>query len=743
MLFVGAFVAVITFQSVQPFQSVRHRLFDVYQTVFPRPPVAQPVWIVEIDEASLSALGQWPWPRNYLSALVDAVNDLHPAVIGLDILMPEPDHASPQAVAESRTDLPQKTIEVLKKAPSNDHLLAQSLVQSPSVLGVAGMDAATPLTQQFTSYRAPFNIVALAAHHVAISELRDYAYGLSSLPALQQAAHGQGLLSAELERGVLRKSTIVANVQNTIIPNLGLEMLRVAKHAPSIDLELNRFGAKQVRVADLRIPLQSNGEAWLYFDQAQRMRYVSALKIFNGEIDPKQFEHQMVIIGLTGLGLQDMVTTPHGDRRPGIESHVQWIEAALNHQSLLRPFWMPGLELLLFCLIAGFLITLLPTGKLTRFNWPWFPLRKPSQEISPAQAKKSKSNPQHIAQSIHYLKPGHILFWMSVVVLVLMALGFALFHWSGWLFDAINLSLGCVMVLLSLYISSHMLETIERQQTEQALFKQQLQAAKINGEMEAASKIQLGTLPIAEETFASDETRFQIAAFLTPVRHVGGDLYDFFMRDPRHVFFTIGDVSGKGMPASLLMVVTKALMKNSVLRAPPDSLQDDSPWISQIVNLVNTEMTRENPQMLFVTGIAGLLDLDTGRLAFVNYGHDAPWVIKPSGQVARVEAPSNPPLGVMDEFEFTPATYQMQAGEILYMVTDGVTEAMDSAQAFYTVERVTETLEQLSPGLSPTALVEDMKSALHDFVGAAEAADDITMLAIRWKGVNPESVMRD
>ncbi len=717
-------------------------MFDVYQTVLPRPSVPKPVWIVEIDEASLATIGQWPWPRNYLSALVDGINALHPAAIGLDIIMPEPDHASPHALAESRTDLPANTIDSLKHAVSNDHLLADSLAQAPSVLGVAGLDYPTPLTQN----GLPIPKI-ISDNHTSEPLLRRYTNLLPSLPELQLAAHGQGLLSAELELGVLRKATMLASVNNTTIPNFGLEIIRVAKRATQIHLQTDSIGVQAVSIGDVYIPLQSNGESWLYFDRLNRSRYISALKVFNGEVPAQQFENKIVIIGLTGLGLQDMVTTPHGDRRVGIESHAQFIESALNQQTIMRPIWMTALELSLFLLMAIGLIQLVPSGKIVPRQMMLLlqdsikRLKKTAPENNPDQKEKERalSKPAQAKKVEHvatfYVHPSHVIGVMFAFTFLLLAIGFGMFVTKSWLFDAANIWLGLTIVILSLYISSHMIETHERRLTERALFDQKLEAAKINGEMEAASKIQLGTLPDPDNTFPPDEKRFEITAFLEPVRHVGGDLYDFFMRDDQHLFFVIGDVSGKGMPASLLMVVTKALMKNAVLRDNEKTTDSSSEaLISQIVSTVNTEMTRENPQMLFVTGVAGLLNLASGELAVVNSGHDAPWIVHADGTVARLEAESNPPLGVMDEFEFSATTCMMQPGEALFMVTDGVTEAMDIEQTFYTVERVTATLQSLSLPMPPKPLVDAMKAELRAFVGEADAADDITMLSIRWIG---------
>ncbi|HAJ71498.1 MAG TPA: chase2 sensor protein [Methylophilaceae bacterium] len=716
------YAAMMADTSLQPFKSFRLSLFDEYQKVLPRHTVSRSVVIVEIDESTLSALGQWPWPRNYLAALIDAISVLKPAAIGLDIIMPEPDHASPQAIADSRPDLSKQVLNELKSAATNDSLLADSLAHGPTVLGAAGFSFRTAETQGGLRTR-----MIVTKGQDPLPRLTAFPYVLTSLPELQNAARGQGLLSSNLDNGVVRRSVILASINNSLAPNLSLEMLRVAHAASNIVIQSSRFGVNSATIGKLHIPLQENGEAWLYFDKASRDRYISAVSVFKGEVSEKSIKGKLVLIGLTGLGLQDMISTPFGDRRPGVEAHAQIIEAVEDGRFLVRPWWMRFFEIAFLLSSGSFILWWLPQTKLINIE-----LKNDRRRANLQAAQDASTDRRKNKHAVKHLKTSHIITTLVMASILLLALGLGLFYWLGLLLDSANILIGLTILLASLYMSAAIEESQQHKMAENSLLQQRIQAAKINGELEAASRIQLGTLPDAKTTFF-DEHRFEIEAFLEPVRHVGGDLYDFFMMDESHLFFVIGDVSGKGMPASLLMVVTKALLKSAALRG--------NDRIDMIINMVNAEMSRENPEMLFVTGIAGILNVETGLLDIVNAGHDAPWLIHQNGAIERIEALGSPPLGVIDEFKFPAKTLQLAQGDTLFMVTDGVTEAMDVEQVFYTVENVTATLTtaSINGGLPPIEIVDYLKRDLRAFVGEADASDDITMLALRWMGVEPEN----
>jgi serine phosphatase RsbU (regulator of sigma subunit) len=310
--------------------------------------------------------------------------------------------------------------------------------------------------------------------------------------------------------------------------------------------------------------------------------------------------------------------------------------------------------------------------------------------------------------------------------LSLFGLGLVLFHWAGLLFDSITLFVALSVILSSLFLSAVIEFEKQRKEAESALQNQRMKAAQMLGELNAARKIQLGTLPNTDNSFPG-ELRFKIEAMLESARQVGGDLYDFFLIDKTRLFFIIGDVSGKGLPASLFMVVTKALVKSAALR------KNDN--IGTIISQANIELARENPEMLFVTGLAGLLDLDTGVLELVNAGHDAPWLIKNQGHIERIEGSGGPPLGVMDDFNYPYKKVQLSVGDTLLFVTDGVYEAMNSKDELYGTDRITVLLERVASDSTLNRLSEELREDLRIFVGEAEPSDDITLLVLQWRGL--------
>ncbi|MBS1198316.1 MAG: CHASE2:Stage sporulation [Proteobacteria bacterium] len=679
ILLIAGISLVLFFPDSSLIANMQRALFDQYQIISPRQTQSQPVVIVEIDEQTLGEIGHWPWPRNYTAALIEAIAAHKPAAIGLDIIMPEADHASPQALAESRPDLPENLRAALAKAASNDQMLAVSIARAPVVLGAAGFPFRTHATRDGLRTRE----VRIQGTNPA-TRLNTYPYVLASLPEFQAVAKGQALLSSEPDKGVVRRAALLSTLNDAIIPGLALEMLRVAQGATEISVDVGSHGVDAAHIGSKRIPLQANGEAWVHFDKTDRHRAISALSLLKGEVTPERIAGKMVLVGVTGLGLLDLITTPLGDRRAGVDVHAQLIESITDNHFLLRPWWMRWVELGLFLSGGLILIWLVP-----------------------------------------HVKPRVATLLAGIMYIVLFSTGIVLFRSAGLLLDAASLFAGLNVVFGSL-LSSVFLETDrQRRHAEQALQVQREAAARIAGEIEAARRIQLGSLPVAATLFAG-ETRFEIDALLEPARQVGGDLYDFYRLDEKRLFFVVGDVSGKGLPASLFMAVTKALAKSAALRG------DDG--IGVIVATATRELARENPEMFFVTMIAGILDLETGALEWVNAGHDAPWRLAPGGRISRADGAGGPPLCVLHDFTYPVEHLQMEPGETLCVVTDGITEAMDNDLNLYGNERVASVLTHVADDPRPAKVIAALREDVRQFVGDAEASDDLTLLALRWFG---------
>lgn len=677
-----------------PFRTGRQLLFDGYQRQHPRTPQSNPVTIVAIDEASLKQIGQWPWPRNRTAELIEAVAAHGPASIGLDIYMPEEDQTSPAKVAENLPPGEGRLAESLRRLPSHEARLAAALRAAPTVLGAAGFDFQTLTTVAGLRTR-PLEFVGTGD---PLRHLRQYPWVLASLPELQAAAAGQALLSVEMEGGLVRRMPLVMAVNGQPVAGLGLEMLRVATDS-AIRVSHDPFGIRRVGVADLEVPVQPNGEIWLHFAPfaSGLARYVSAADVLAGKADPDMLAGKLVMLGLTGSGLSDQRITALGEMVPGIEVQAQVVETLFDGRFLQRPWWMKWAETLFIGLLSGFLIYLVPRAD--------SPLASVLQALPRASV------------------------WLTLVLnAFITGAGYLLFVRTGLLFDASAAFLILSGVMGSL-VSSALIE-ISRRNEAMAKEQQRMreEAAKAAGELSAAGRIQLGSLPLAEQVFQG-ERRFEIATLLEPAKDVGGDLYDFFMIDDHRLGFVIGDVSGKGLPASLFMAVTKTLTKTIAkhVRAGP----------AAITGLVNAELADVNPQALFVTALIGVLDVDSGQLTLVNAGHDGPWRIRRDGGMEHLESPPDaggPPLCMMDEFPYGAQQVQLDPDDALVMYTDGITEAMSPAQEIYGGARLERVLS--GQGTLPVKeLIEQVRADVAGHVAEAEPSDDMTLLVIRWTPV--------
>lgn len=245
--------------------------------------------------------------------------------------------------------------------------------------------------------------------------------------------------------------------------------------------------------------------------------------------------------------------------------------------------------------------------------------------------------------------------------------------------------------------------------------------ASIESDLRIASSIQMGMLP---EKFPTkvDRDDVQIYASLTPAKDVGGDLFDFYFRDEK-LFFCIGDVSGKGVPASLFMAVTRAVFRTvSAHESMPD----------RIIIAMNKTMAGMNKTHMFVTLFVGVLDLPTGRLHYSNAGHDAPLLV--GDGVGELPCDANIPVGFMPKWKYTLQEAQIFTGTTIFLFTDGLTEAMDVDNAQFQMERINDVaLKALSQQQQePKQLIDQMTDAVHKFVGDAEQSDDLTMMAIQY-----------
>lgn len=246
---------------------------------------------------------------------------------------------------------------------------------------------------------------------------------------------------------------------------------------------------------------------------------------------------------------------------------------------------------------------------------------------------------------------------------------------------------------------------------------------RIESELKIAHAIQHNFLPKRFPPFP-DRTEMDIHAELRTAREVGGDLYDFFLLDEHRLFFSIGDVSGKGVPAALFMAVAKTLMKG---------VAEQHLTPSEVLTKVNHELCVDNEQMMFVTVFCGILDLRSGELQFTNAGHLPPLLLRGPDSVSWMDLPRGVVLGVSENAAYETRTLTLHPQDTLLLYTDGVTEAHNARRGLYGDER----LCNFAAGrcnAAPKDLVEGLMAAVHDYAAGEEQADDITVLALRYRG---------
>jgi adenylate cyclase len=679
----GAWVAVALVLALMaldtaPPRWLRAQVFDGYQRVLPRLRISEPAVVVAIDERALEAHGQWPWPRSRLAELVQAIAAAGPAAIGIDILMPEPDRLSPRRIIEG-TPVDPALARRIAELPDNDAVLAAALRHRPVVLGLAGDDAAAAPSEA-RPLRAPPVLVRGPAQGLA--QVPQYAGVVRSRPEMEWAAAGQGLINAVPEETV-RRVALIGRIGETLLPNLEVEMLRVAAQHPVLEARLDERGVREIAIGDLVIPTGDDGSVWLRYGPRDPGRTVSAADLLAGTVDPAQLRHKLVLVGVTGQGLVDQPPTPMGMRVPGIEIRQQLLENIFDRSWLVRPGAARWLEGALFLLMALLLMARVPR-----------------------------------------LKPRRALALLAGLVTAAALAGLIAFN-GGWLIDTATPVAGALLVFT--LVLGAVLAGTQRQRRELArrLYREREARARLDGELESARRVQMGMLPESPGALSGD-ARVDLQAFMEPARTVGGDLYDFFMLDERRLCVMIGDVSGKGLGAAMFMALIKSLCRGAVLRQP-DALD-------QALARAEADIRRENPESLFVTLLVACLDLETGELTFCNAGHDPLYALRPGVAGARrIDHGGRPPLCVLEGYPYPLGHDRLAPGEQLCLITDGITEATNRDGQLYGHRR----LEAVFAGrndAAPAALVEAVRRDVLDFTAGAEQADDMSVLALRWNG---------
>ena len=341
----------------RPLQELRTRTFDFFQVLRPRPQEIRPVVIVDIDEASLKAIGQWPWPRTTIADLVTQITQLGAVAIGFDIIFPEPDRMSPAIAERSFRGIDAETRAKLDSLPSNDEALAEAIRHSRVVIGQAGAAAPELKTAADAALQTGFAVRGPDPRQYLVT----FAGLLRNVPVIEQAAAGRGLFSIDPESdGIIRRVPVIMTAQGNLVPSLSMEMLRVVTGSSAILVRVDQAGVQSVAVPGLEVPTDRNGQFWVHFNHHDPERYVSAKDVLQGNAPPERLAGKLVLIGTSAIGLLDLKTTPLDAAIPGVEVHAQILESVLSKSSLVNPNYAIGAELALAVLFGLAIIVAAP-----------------------------------------------------------------------------------------------------------------------------------------------------------------------------------------------------------------------------------------------------------------------------------------------------------------------------------------------------------------------------------------------
>ena len=394
-----------------------------------------------------------------------------------------------------------------------------------------------------------------------------------------------------------------------------------------------------------------------------------------------------MLLGSSATGLADLSQTPLG-LMPGVEVWAQTLESMMTGNLLRRPGFLSRVELAII-LVAGLVVI---------FALPY-------------------QNPRIAGTAL------------LVIVAILLGSAIASFEFSKLLLDGVYPALSSALVFGVMLSENLRVAEAGRRRLAAELQHEREREARTDGELNAARSIQIGLLP---RHFPGPPERADVDVFasIEPARMVGGDLYDFVLLDSGRLSFAIADVSGKGVPAALFMAMTKEVLHTATLRYR-NALDRVFIEANAKISAASEELAEGGADMMFVTVFAGILDLASGLLIYVNAGHDAPIMMRDGGEPAALALAGGPPLGTVDDFQYTIEQRQLAPGEVLLAYTDGVTEAQDKNHALYSGARLNQLLAS-APISSAKAVVDFVRDDVHRFAAGAEQADDITLLAVRW-----------
>ena len=659
----------IRIQNPEFVKSISNISFDAYQKIFKYNEVQDDVIIVDIDEPSLGKFGQFPWSRNIFSQILDNINENNPKAVGLDIFFSEKDKQSPEEIIKTYSIEDEYTKKTLQSIEGHDEKFQKTLKETKSVLAVFG--SLIPTKGTFDR-KGKAKIFAKGGN--VKNFVYNYKHSLGSIPILEKNSKGLGSINYITQSdAVVRSLPLIMLFNEKLFPTFGLEMIRVGEKKRTIITKLNDSGIKSISIKPLEFQTDKNSLIWVKYNRSINNNFISAEKVFDNKFDKNLFKDKYVLIGASAKGLFDTVKIPTGETIPGVQVHANVIDNLLKNNFLKRNDNVFIFELIISILIsiAAFII---------------------SQKI----------------------KPKYSLSIIFAGLILIFIIGLSVYRFRS---ELIDVSYPMIMISITFLTGLYFRFLEENKIALQNLQKE----AKLLKERELAGGVQKSLFP--------DISAFEnfVYAKNIPARDVSGDYFDVMKVGPEEYYFTLADVSGKGVKAGMYMAKASSIFRTlSNLKFP----------LERVVFGVNNEIIEAKFKGMFVTAVFGKFNPISGDLTYINAGHESIMLFDKSKKIEFIES-DLPPIGIMKYFaESMVKSKTINIKDKTFVVyTDGVTEGyLPNGEEFGAVgvENIVKEMETITP----KDLVEKVTSTLN--WGIPKLRDDITCMAINFD--NPKEI---
>ncbi len=631
--------------------------YDFYQKIFVRGDVKN-ITIVDIDEKSIAKIGQFPWRRDIYSKILSNLNIHNPAAIAFDMVFSEKDRQNPQdLLLQLQKENDQfENVKVL----NTNKIFNKSLENSKSILAIIG-ETKDSLVEN--NSKPKLTIITKG------EDPRNYLYKfknkITSLEDINNSASGIGSISLIPSiDGIIRSVPVLLNIDDKVWPSLSLESVRVSNNQKNLLIQTDDAGIKVIKTRKNIIPADKNAIMNIKFKNFAKENYISAVDIIDNNFDKKRIENNIILIGSSAQALFDIVKIANGKVVPGVEVHAHTIDNILNSDTIIKGVNTLIIENIILLLALIFLI------------------------LVPIKIKPKFS----------------IIFFVGYFLLINL-ISIIFFQYNYYIDSLFNTICGTIIFMTSLYFR-YLDENILAVENE----KKQLLLKK---EREIAGEVQKKLFP------NNKEIEKYIYARNTPAKDVSGDYYDYYKVNDNEIFFILGDVTGKGIKAGILMANAAAVFR---------SLTKMNSSVSKTALFINNQVKDSSYQAMFITAILGKIDIEKKEMEFVNMGHEPMMVLDENFNFNYVKS-TLPPMGLMQakaESFFKTSTMNIKDKTIL-IYTDGVTEGYVDKDKELTVPGLENEIKSLN-SRNPKILIDHVTSLLSK--NNINLRDDITCLGI-------------